>query len=206
MACHNKKGQIEFYLYGKFCPKIVPSTSPNARQKIVYFVLFSGEYDFVSWPVYNLKSTHIRGGSVEPFDFDDDGTPPCLQPRWRRSSRPDRPPETSPTVPGIRRERAPRHGIHQGIPIPRPLCHNAMNCMGMVGPEGLEPSTKGYSFCTLYLSFIRTASTSQGAPCRTALAVEPSSLCMPSRPWLPITMRFVSSSLAKRRISRRVLP
>ena len=64
----------------------------------------------------------------------------------------------------------------------------------VVGPEGLEPSTKGYSFCTLYLSFIRTASTSQGAPCKTALAVEPSSLCMPSRPWLPITMRFVSSS------------
>ena len=34
--------------------------------------------------------------------------------------------ETSPTAPGIRRERAPCYGMHQGIPIPRPQCHNAM--------------------------------------------------------------------------------
>jgi len=47
--------------------------------------------------------------------------------------------DVSPRVLGIRRERAPRHGTHQGIPIPRPLRHNAMNSMRMVGPEGLEP-------------------------------------------------------------------
>jgi hypothetical protein len=36
-----------------------------------------------------------------------------------------------------------RHGRHQGIPIPRPQCHNAMISMEVVGLEGLEPSTKG---------------------------------------------------------------
>jgi hypothetical protein len=34
---------------------------------------------------------------------------------------------------------------HQGIPTPRPLCHNAMNSLRMVGQEGLEPSTKGFA-------------------------------------------------------------
>jgi hypothetical protein len=36
-----------------------------------------------------------------------------------------------------------RHVMHQGTPIPRPQCHNAMISMEVVGPEGLEPSTKG---------------------------------------------------------------
>ena len=34
---------------------------------------------------------------------------------------------------------APRNWTHQGIPIPRPQCHNAMISKKMVGPPGLEP-------------------------------------------------------------------
>jgi len=41
---------------------------------------------------------------------------------------------------------------HQGIPIPRPLCHNAMKFMRMVGPEGLEPGDIGYGSLLGYLS------------------------------------------------------
>ena len=44
----------------------------------------------------------------------------------------------------------PRRGMHRGIPmgdqgilIPRPRRRNHKNFMRMVGPEGLEPSTKG---------------------------------------------------------------
>ena len=33
------------------------------------------------------------------------------------------------TLPGI-----PRHGMHQGIPIPRPQCNKAMNSKGSGGP------------------------------------------------------------------------
>jgi hypothetical protein len=47
---------------------------------------------------------------------------------------------------------ASRRGMHQGIPmghqgtiIPRPQCHNAMISMKLVGLEGLEPSTKGFT-------------------------------------------------------------
>ena len=36
----------------------------------------------------------------------------------------------------------PRHGT-QGTLIPCSQCHNYKNFMEMVGPEGLEPSTKG---------------------------------------------------------------
>jgi len=43
----------------------------------------------------------------------------------------------------IRGSRCPRYGIHQGIPIPWLLCHNAMIIIGMVGPPGLESGTKG---------------------------------------------------------------
>ena len=45
---------------------------------------------------------------------------------------------------------APGYGMHQGIlmgdqgtMIPRPQCHNYRNFMEMVGPVGLEPTTKG---------------------------------------------------------------
>jgi hypothetical protein len=42
-----------------------------------------------------------------------------------------------------------RHVMHQGIPIPRPQCHNAMISLKLVGLEGLEPSTKGFTIpCT----------------------------------------------------------
>ena len=53
-----------------------------------------------------------------------------------------------------------RRGMHrgipmgdQGIPIPRPQRHNAMNFMRMVGPEGLEPSTRDYEKPVLKLVF-----------------------------------------------------
>ena len=41
----------------------------------------------------------------------------------------------SSNAPGIPRS-LPRHGTHQGIPIPRPQRHNAMNFMGDGGPAG----------------------------------------------------------------------
>src|SRR5690606_8174660 len=52
----------------------------------------------------------------------------------------------------------------------------------------------------------RTASTSQGAPCRMSFAVDPSNKARPWRPWLPTTIRSQPCSRARRCTSWRGWP
>ena len=50
--------------------------------------------------------------------------------------------------------RVSRHSyaLHQGILIPWPQCHNAMNFMRVVGPPGLEPDDVGFGSLLVSLS------------------------------------------------------
>jgi hypothetical protein len=73
---------------------------------------------------------------------------PMIYSIWLRSfSEPDLPesshPSAEPHLDDAGRVVSTRHGMHQGISIPWSQCHNKMISMKLVGPPGLEPSTKG---------------------------------------------------------------
>jgi hypothetical protein len=56
----------------------------------------------------------------------------------------------------------PRHDTHQGIPVPRPQFHNAMNFMGSGGPGRTRTRDVGYVVLLGHLSRITLSRTPTG--------------------------------------------